>query len=70
MTGEMSAMEENPDYVLTIEELSSYLKIPKSTLYKLVREGKIPSQKVGRHWRFRKRAIDLWLEENRYKNAD
>ncbi len=30
--------------VLTIEELSAYLKISTSTLYKLVREGKIPSQ--------------------------
>jgi excisionase family DNA binding protein len=54
-----------PDEVLTIEELAAYLKIPKSTLYKLVREGKIPSQKIGRHWRFRKGAIDYWLEETR-----
>ena len=58
-------MVENSGDVLTIEELSAYLKIPKSTLYKLVREGKIPSQKIGRHWRFRKAAIDLWLEETR-----
>lgn len=49
--------------VLTINELSVYLKISKSTLYKLVREGRIPSQKIGRHWRFRKGAIDRWLEE-------
>ncbi|MDH7513476.1 MAG: helix-turn-helix domain-containing protein [Clostridiales bacterium] len=42
-----------------------YLKIPKSTLYKLVREGKIPSQKIGRHWRFQKGAIDNWLSEVR-----
>lgn len=47
--------------VLTIEDLAAYLKIPKSTLYKLVREGGIPSQKIGRHWRFRKEAIDVWL---------
>ncbi|MGA2351457.1 MAG: helix-turn-helix domain-containing protein [Terracidiphilus sp.] len=58
-------MVENSGDVLTIEELSAYLKIPKSTLYKLVREGKIPSQKIGRHWRFRKAAIDIWLEETR-----
>jgi len=58
-------MDEETGYVLTIEELAAYLKIPKSTLYKLVREGKIPSQKIGRHWRFRKVAIDSWLEENR-----
>jgi excisionase family DNA binding protein len=56
-------MDEKPGNVLTIEELATYLKIPKSTLYKLVREGKIPSQKIGRHWRFRKGAIDHWLED-------
>jgi excisionase family DNA binding protein len=56
--------------ILTIEELSIYLKIPKSTLYKLVREGKIPSQKVGRHWRFRKKTIDRWLDETRFEESD
>ncbi|MDA8239279.1 MAG: helix-turn-helix domain-containing protein [Nitrospiraceae bacterium] len=56
-------MDEKSIDVLTIDELSTYLKIPKSTLYKLVREGKVPCQKVGRHWRFRKTAIDRWLEE-------
>jgi excisionase family DNA binding protein len=58
-------MNEKPSVVLTIEELATYLKISKSTLYKLVREGKIPCQKIGRHWRFRKGAIDRWLEEVR-----
>ncbi|MEA5031354.1 MAG: helix-turn-helix domain-containing protein [Sphaerochaeta sp.] len=43
---------------MTIDELVQYLKIPKSTLYKLVREGRIPSQKIGRHLRFRKKTID------------
>ena len=61
-------MAKKPDDVLTNEELAAYLKIPKSTLYKLVREGKIPSQKIGRHWRFRKGAIDNWLEEKRPDN--
>ena len=51
--------------VLTIEELGIYLKIPKSTLYKLAREGKIPSNKIGRHWRFQKRSIDRWLSAER-----
>jgi len=63
-------MDEILGGVLTIEELSAYLKIPKSTLYKLVREGRIPSQKVGRHWRFRKMAIDRWLEETRIQESN
>jgi len=56
-------MEESPPSVMTIEELSHYLKISRSTLYKLAKEGKFPCQKVGRHWRFRKEAIDRWLDE-------
>ncbi|RMH30839.1 MAG: DNA-binding protein [Nitrospirae bacterium] len=47
--------------VLTLDELAIYLRISKSTLYKCVREGKVPCQKIGRHWRFRKAAIDQWL---------
>ena len=62
-------MDELPGDVLTIEELAIYLKISKSSLYKIVREGKIPSQKVGRHWRFRKKAIDRSLEETRPTTA-
>jgi excisionase family DNA binding protein len=56
--------------ILTIEELSEYLKIPRSTLYKLCQEGRIPSQKVGRHWRFRKQTIDQWLDEKSLKSDD
>ena len=58
-------MIEKTGDILTIGELATYLKIPKSTLYKLVREGNIPCQKIGRHWRFRKVAIDHWLQETR-----
>ncbi|HJW89553.1 MAG TPA: helix-turn-helix domain-containing protein [Anaerolineales bacterium] len=36
---------------------------PLSSLYKLARMGKIPCQKVGRHWRFRREAIERWLEQ-------
>ena len=50
--------------IMTMDELAEYLKISKSTLYKLAQEGKLPGQKVGRHWRFRKKAVDRWLEQN------
>lgn len=63
-------MDEKRGDVLTIEELAAYLKIPKSTLYKLVREGKIPCQKVGRHWRFHRSAIDAWLKERGGTNLE
>lgn len=61
--------EKNPGSILNVDELSDYLKIPRSTIYKLVREGKIPAQKIGRHWRFRKETIDHWLGERAEEGA-
>jgi excisionase family DNA binding protein len=52
--------EAYPD-VLTIDEAAQYLRISKSSLYKLAQEGKIPCQKVGRHWRFSIQALSSWL---------
>ena len=57
-------MPENTPEIMTIGETSEYLRIPLSSLYKLAQAGKIPGQKVGRHWRFRREAIDCWLEKN------
>ncbi len=54
-------MSERPSDALAIEELSAFLKMPKSTLYKLVWKGKVLCQKIGRHWCFHKVVIDRWL---------
>ena len=58
-------MTRKADAVMTIGELAKYLKVSKSTLYKLCQDGKVPGQKVGRHWRFRKETIDRWLDEEK-----
>lgn len=50
------------DEVLTLDELSDYLKLSKSTTYKLVQEGVIPGQKVGKHWRFLRSVVDEYLK--------
>lgn len=55
--------KKSDDAVMTIDDLAKYLKLSLSTLYKLCAEGKVPGQKVGRHWRFRKEVIDHWLGE-------
>ena len=48
--------------ILTLDELHTYLKIPKPTLYALAQNGRIPAAKIGKHWRFRKAVIDEWLD--------
>ena len=63
-------MEENR--LLSVDEVADYLKIPKSTLYKMCLEREIPCAKIGKHWRFDKKSIDKWLiskMQNPYMNG-
>ena len=60
----MLPMHKNHLPIITIAEVAEYLpKVPRGSIYKLAQQGKIPCQKVGRHWRFRREAVDEWLEE-------
>ena len=49
--------------VLNADEVSSWLRIPKSTLYKLCCEGQIPCAKIGKHWRFDREMVKSWFEK-------
>jgi excisionase family DNA binding protein len=37
--------------VLTVRELAGYLRVHQSTVYRLLRAGKLPAFKVGSDWR-------------------
>ncbi len=50
------------DEIMTMDELAEYLRISKSTLYKLAVENKLPGTKIGKRWRFHKDAIDDWVK--------
>jgi len=49
--------------IMTLEEVAKYLRVHKSTVYRMAREGTIPSTKVANQWRFKKARIDDWLLE-------
>lgn len=55
-------MEKTLTDILTVDEAAELLKIPRSSVYKLAQQGKIPAKKVGRHWRFYRPAIIKWIE--------
>jgi len=50
---------------LTIDELSEYLSIKRSTLYSMVESGEITHYRVGRLIRFKKQDVDVWMEGHR-----
>jgi excisionase family DNA binding protein len=48
--------------LMTVEELSSYLKVKTSFIYDKVHKREIPFHKCGKFPRFRKKFIDIWLQ--------
>lgn len=54
-------MSENGKW-LTVEELSTYLKMSRTKLYNLAQKGEIPVSKVGSQWRFNCDEIDDWMK--------
>jgi excisionase family DNA binding protein len=46
--------------VMTVEEVSQYLHIHRSTVYRLLKRGEIPAFRIGTDWRFNIETIDVW----------
>jgi excisionase family DNA binding protein len=49
--------------IMTTKEMAEYLRLHQITICKLSKEGKIPSIRIGRVWRFDKEVIDEWIAE-------
>lgn len=47
--------------ILTIEEAAEFLQLSKRSVYKLLRQGKIPGRKILNKWRFEKENLKRWL---------
>jgi excisionase family DNA binding protein len=58
-------LEINLKEFLTIDELSQYLNIKRSTLYSMVESEEITHYRVGRLIRFKKQDVDAWMERHR-----
>jgi excisionase family DNA binding protein len=47
--------------IMTIDEVASFLKLSKITIYKLVKKGDIPAFRVGNSWRFQRDKIETMV---------
>ena len=52
---------------ITLDQVSEYLQIPKSTLYRYTSKNtskiRLKGARIGRAFRFRKSDVDRWYEE-------
>jgi len=58
-----------PD-LLTPKQLAEYLQLSQRTVYRLLERDRIPAIRVGGQWRFRKSAVDFWLDVHMERLAD
>jgi excisionase family DNA binding protein len=53
----------NSTAILTVSEVSGYLRIHPTTLYRLLKKHQFPAFKVGNDWRISAEAMNRWLED-------
>jgi excisionase family DNA binding protein len=51
------------DRILTITDVATLLKIPKSSVYKLIHESGLPAHRVGKHFRLVQGEVKAWLQK-------
>ena len=51
------------DQILTVKEVSDYLKVNERTVYRMAADKKIPAFKVGASWRFKLNELEAWIKE-------
>jgi excisionase family DNA binding protein len=49
--------------LLTTNQLLELLQVDRTTVYRMLSEGRVPGFKVGGQWRFSRQEIEAWLKE-------
>ena len=60
MKSEDAAKTQHSIKVMTVREVSAYLKVHPTTIYRLLKHNQIPAFQVGSDWRFNVESINSW----------
>lgn len=55
--------------VMTVDQVADYLQLNRLTVYRYVREGKIPASKIGKVYRILRADVDRFLESRKMPAA-
>ena len=56
--------------VLKIKDVAALLKVGEKTIYTMVQAGELPAFKVRGQWRFSRKDIDAWIEQQKNTTQD
>jgi excisionase family DNA binding protein len=55
--------------ILTVSEVSEFLRVHPSTIYRLLKENRIPAFRVASEWRFNSKDVERWTRQMSRANS-
>jgi excisionase family DNA binding protein len=49
--------------IINIHDVAIYLRLSEAKVYRLANEGKVPSFRLGKSWRFRRDLLEEWTKK-------
>jgi excisionase family DNA binding protein len=56
--------------IIKIKDIAALLKVGEKTVYSMAQSGELPAFKVRGQWRFSKKDIDEWIEQQKKSSQD
>jgi len=56
--------------VLKLKDVATLLKVGEKTVYSMAQTGELPAFKVRGQWRFSRKDIDAWIEQQTHTIQD
>ena len=56
--------------VLKLKDVAALLKVGDKTVYSMAQTGELPAFKVRGQWRFSRKDIDAWIEQQKHTTQD
>lgn len=56
--------------VLKLKDVAALLKVGEKTVYSMAQTGELPAFKVRGQWRFSRKDIDAWIEQQKRTTRD
>ena len=56
--------------VLKLKDVAALLKVGEKTVYSMAQTGELPAFKVRGQWRFSRKDIDAWIEQQKNTTKD
>ncbi len=63
-------MSETQDMLLTVQEVSSLLKLSVLTIYKYIKEEKLEAVEFGGHYRIQRSSLLSFIEEHKVRKLE